>query len=155
MAASALGTESTIEYKFFFGLPIQGHTSYGVIEPWAAMVADFSGGLYAGLWMLIIWYWAWRSKTLHDTNIEVAAAISAWYNISGGIAEGFLNNSITEIQIISTISVLIGLIVVHRKVLSWWKDDYVATGKWISPDYGSGGSGATNIPLNKDDYTKT
>lgn len=109
----ALGGDGYITFDMELGLT---HFNYLPSQPWALQL---SGGLFTGVFFLLVfWFWAWPSRSVHNTNIEVAAF--AW-------ALGSLAYALTELvassPAIGLIAFAIGFsvagVVYFAKLMDW------------------------------------
>ena len=90
------GLVATVLHEFFHLVTLQmlGGAGYITFDwglgfthftgaPSHVWVVQLSGGLLTGGFLLLVfWFWAWSSRTVHDTNIEVAAFSWALGNLA-------------------------------------------------------------------------
>ncbi len=120
LAVSLLGGTYAISYDFTWGIPYEGVTTYVGLDPGEPRIADFAGGLYAAALLAVPWYWAWRSKTLFDTNLEFATAVAIGMQLSYGLAEGVFNDDLTPILIISGLGAVGVMAGSARRLFKFW-----------------------------------
>ena len=77
LVLQALGGEGFITFDMELGFT---HFTKSPSHLWAVQL---SGGLLTGAFLLIVfWFWAWSSRTAHNTNMEVAAFAWALGNLA-------------------------------------------------------------------------
>ena len=109
----ALGGDGYITFGWGHGL------TYFTDQPSHLWAVYLSGGLLTGVFFLLVfWFWAWSSRTVHDTNVEVAAF--AWALGSLAYAPTELLPSLPTIGLIAfAIGFGTGVAVYFTKLINW------------------------------------
>lgn len=96
----------------------QGFTNFTEL-PNHLCAVQMNGGLLTAVFLLVVfWFWAWSSRTIQDTNIEVAAFTWALGNLAYGPIE-----IVTSLPIVGAMAFGIGFsiagAVYFTKLMNW------------------------------------
>ena len=109
----ALGGEGFITFDWQMGLT---HFTKSPDHLWAVQL---SGGLLTGAFLfLVFWVWGWSSRTVHNTNMEVAAFAWALGNLAYAPTE-VITSSPTVGAMAFGIGFSVAALVYFTKLMNW------------------------------------
>jgi len=117
MVLQALGGEGFITFDWELGF------THFTSVPDHMWVVQLSGGLLTGAFLLVVfWFWAWSSRTVHSTNTEVAALAWALGNFSYAPIE-MLTSSPTAGAIAFAIGFSAAAMLYFTRLMNWLATD--------------------------------
>ncbi len=131
MMTHYLGGEAYVTYSPGY-MATGGFTHFIVIPEHGLWWVYFAGGLTVFLGYMILWFWAWKSKTFDDMYIEIPALTIALWQISYAFIEAYIYPHNQELfhQVVAyppIFGLVAGLGIEFKKLLQWLttKEDIV------------------------------